>query len=292
MGRYAQGMPPRPLEGYPAYGAVHDVAPAGVRDFLYDFSRYADGVFSHPFETGNEAEINPIPDFAPEDDFDDTLISLDGDNESYDPADDPTKVAIQIIDPLTREPRVAYVSDKYDSRAFYRVFDPESLGVSVVEMDPSRRAAQAVRAIWQSHDFGAVENEARNEIGRRLPTITAKLRFNRVEGVGGRLANYPKEDVRQKIALMPDTTVFTETHDLIEVEAEIITSAIRKRLKQFMYPWDVNPHLTFAVFRKDATPEEITIIQESLNRRLADHPLTVPLGQLGFRHKLVRSKRR
>lgn len=66
-------------------------------------------------------------------------------------------------------------------------------------MDPSRRAAQAVRSIWQSHDFGAVEKEARNEIDRTLP-VTVKTKIQPSDGVGGRLANYPKEDTRQKIA--------------------------------------------------------------------------------------------
>lgn len=90
---------------------------------------------------------------------------------------------------------------------------------------------------------------------------------------------------------MPDTTKFTETLELIGAENEIIVRAIQKRLKQFMYPWDVSPHLTFAVFRRDATPDDIAAVHEALNRRLSKHPLTIPLGRLGFRHKLVRSKR-
>jgi hypothetical protein len=286
MAAHKQGLPPSPLEGYPAYGAVHDIRPAGIRDFLYDFGRIADGVFADEIEP---AEVNPIPDYTSDEEFDDTPILLGDDSETEEAVE---TVSLQIIDPNTRLPRVIEANANYDSRQYYRVFDPESLGVSVVEMDPSRRAAQAVRAIWEKNDFGAVENEARNEIDRILPANVAKLRFNRVEGVGRRLANYPKDDVQQKLALMPDTNEFIETYDLIEREAEIIIRAIRSRLKQFVYPWDITPHLTFAVFRTGADPDQIKHIKSVTNKRLAEQPMVVPLGDLTFRHKIARSKKR
>lgn len=71
-------------------------------------------MFAQPFETLARGEVNPIPDYEPDSDFDDSLIGLDG----YNAEDDPEKVPLQIIDPDTREPRVAYVSEKYDSRHF------------------------------------------------------------------------------------------------------------------------------------------------------------------------------
>lgn len=251
---------------------------------MYDFARIADGVFS---EIGYD-EVNPIPGYV-NDDIDSDPIVIIGATETDDEVE---TMPLQIIDPDTKEPRVINVASSYDSRKFYRVFDPESLGVSVVEMDPSRRAAQAVRTIWEKNDFGAVEKEARNEIGRTVPNTVAKLRFKSVEGVGRRLANYPTEDVQQKLALMPDTNEFMETYDLIEKEADIIIRAIRSRLKQFVYPWDIMPHLTFAVFRNGAEPDDIKRIKEIANEKLANNPLTVPLGTLAFRHKIVRSKKR
>lgn len=280
---HAKGLPPSPLEGFPAYGAVHDISPTLVRDFLYDFGRASDGVFTQDI-LEEEAKRQALADNP----IQESEIVL-GELPDGPPAIE--LLRLQVIDPNTKKGKVVEVPPSYDSRKFYRIFDPESLGVSVVEMDPSRRAAQTVRSIWEKQDFGAVEKEARNEMGRKLPNTLPRLKFNRVEGVGRRLANYPKSEVTEKLALMPDSNYSPETFNLIEDEAEIIINAIRSRLKQFMYPWDITPHLTFAVFRKEADPDQIVAIKETLNEILGKHPLVVHLGALAFRHKIIRKSK-
>ncbi|HUP26242.1 MAG TPA: hypothetical protein VM124_01185 [Candidatus Limnocylindrales bacterium] len=250
----------RPFEGFPAYGAVHDVIPnQQLRGLLFDFSRLSDEVFQRAFQT-EEVEL---PGYEPEEGF--------------------TAEPITCMDAA---------QGTYDPRRFYRIFDIERLGVSVVEMDPSARAARAVRAIWEGQDFGAVENEARNEMGRTLPIMRPRLFFNRVEGVGRRMPGVPKEDVRQKLALMPDTNRFIETHELIEEEADIIINAITRRLRQFTYPWDTIPSLAFAAFRPAAQPDQIVEVKNKTNEYLAKHPFGLALGQLTFRYKKQRGRRR
>lgn len=273
-------------QGYPAYGAVHDVVPNDqLRGFMYDFSRMADGVFADDFGT---VEVNPAAGYVPEEGFlaDPIQITPTGSEVAVDEIQ-----VLRLAQTEDNEPQLkpsVIATAGYDPRKYYRIFDPESLGVSVVEMDPSKRAAQTVKAIWEKQDLGAVENEARNEMGRRLPNTAPRLFFNRVEGVGGRLANAPRSDVQQKLALMPDTNRFMETFSLIDEEAEIVISAIQKRLKQFTYPWDIMPHLTFAVFRSGAQVDQIVDVKEAANQYLAVNPFGVRLGDLSFRHKLKR----
>ena len=260
----------RPFEGYPAYGAVHDVLPnQQLREFLFNFSRFSDRVFdtTRPTESvalklpsDEEAEVEFDPIFVPE----------------------TAGFGMPEIDSL--------VMPHYDSRGFYKVFDPESLGVSVVEMDPAAKAARRFKTIWEGHDFGAVEKEAQNQIGQ-LPDTAPWLMFTRVDGVGRRLPGVPNSSVRQKLALMPDTDQFLETLNFIEDEADVIIDAIRRRLKQFIYNWDTLPHLTFSVFHRGARPDQISQVKERTNQYLAAHPFAVRLGDLAFRHKATRNTR-
>lgn len=253
----------QPFEGYPAYGAVHDVRPnEQLRSFMFDFARNADGIFVQ----------------------DTSYRIVDTNNDDLSPEE--RTATINIID-VDGNPASAYAPD-YDPRKYYRVFDPETLGVSVVEMEGSKRAAQAARAVWQKNDLGAVEKEAKNVIGRQLPNLTPRLLFTHVTGVGGRLPNAPQADVKKKLALMPDSTKFPETFDLIDKEAAIIIEAIRRRLKQFEYPWDLIPHLTYAVFRGEARSEQIIQVQERAEEYVQKHSFGVQLGTLSFRHKLRR----
>lgn len=257
---HARDSPVRPFEGYPAYGAVHETIPnEQLRGWLFDFSRISDRVFGAAFET-QEVEI---PGFLTDPDF--------------------------VAEPIAC---AEAVQGTYDPRRFYKIFDVEKMGVSVLEMDPTARAARAVRSLWEGQDFGAVENEARNEMGRALPITRPRLFFNRVEGVGRHIPGVSKADVRQKLALMPDTNRFVETLELIEDEADIVIAAIKSRLNQFVYPWDTNPHLAFAAFKPSAQPDQIVKIKELANAHLQKHPFGVALGQLDFRFKKQRSRRR
>lgn len=251
--------PARPFEGYPAYGAVHDVLPNDqLRNFLYRFSVIADKVFQGTSSSDDLVIDNRLP--------------------------------IEVEDDLSRgkEP-IGEIA--YDPRPYYRIFDVESLGVSVVEMDPSAKHARAVRTVWEKQDFGAVEQEARNEMGRRLPNARPHLFFNRVQGAGRRLPGVPKTEVRQKLALLPDPAKFSETISLVNGEADIIIAAIKRRLKQFMYPWDIFPHMTFSVFRSAAGPEKIDKIINNTNKYLEQYPFGVRLGDIDFRYKTERRKR-
>ncbi len=244
----------KPFEGYPAYGAVHDVVPNDqLRGFLDKFATIANKVF--------EGEVG------------EDLLAIDNRLEEEVPEDE-----------------LAIVST-YDHRRYYRIFNPETLGVSVVEMDPAAKQARTFRAIWEKQDFGAVEQEARNEIGRSLAGVKPQLMFNRVQGAGRRLPGVAKTEVRQKLALLPDPAQFHETIRLINGEADIIVKAIKSRMKQFAYPWDDFPHLTFSVFRSDATPDQIDQIVKETNEHLAKYPFGARLGGIGFRHKTERAKR-
>lgn len=251
------------FEGYPAYGAVHDVIPNGrLRGFLTRFAALADDMFGQTLiEDGSDGEFDPA-----------ILDGLDADARQ------------EAID--------RYLANEYDPRQYYRIFDIETLGVSVVEMDPAQREARKLRAVWEGQDFGAVEQEARDEMGKKLPNMTPALVFNRVDGVGRRLPDVPKTDTRQKLALFPDSSRCLETISLIDDEADITIRAIRRRLKQFIYPWDVTPHMTFTVFRQKSEVKQIEDIIEATNRHLAKDPIKVYLGALDFRSKTERGKSR
>ncbi len=253
----------KPFEGFPAYGVVHDVMPNDrLRGFLYDFSRISDYVFMRSL---GGVVPEPIEDFMVDDPF-----AIDPDLKSR-------------------------IEEGYDSRRYYRIFDTETLGVSVVEMDPSERAAKLARTVFESQDFGAVKQEACDEIGRTMPNIHPHLFFDRVDGVGGRLPAVVQTDVRRKLALMPNSLRYPETLDLITNEAAIFIDALKRRIKQFTYPWDVVPHLTYAVFRHAATPEQVAVVAESTNNYLSaidengkNSAFGVRLGNLGFRYKTTR----
>lgn len=251
---------PEPYEGYPAIGINHEVVPnQQLREFMFDFSRYADDVF-----TGQADQPLVVVNELPEESLA-TPAQLEYDSE-----------------------RPGIPPSDYDPRKYYRIFDPEKLGVRIIDMDTSKRAAHAMRSLWQKNDLGAVEKDARNEVDRRLPNTAPRLFFNRVESVGRRLPNAPKSDVRQKIALMPDTSRFPETIDLLDSEAEIVSKEIRRRLKQFVYSWDTVPSVTFAVFRQPVETSQITKITERVNDHLAKYPFAARLGSLSFRTTLDR----
>jgi len=259
----------RPFEGYPAYGAVHDVLPnEQLRNFLLEFSVISDKVFKQAIDLSL-----PV-------DFSDELEPVVSDAEE------------PVTDEISPEDkRKLKIEDLYDPRKNYKIFDVDTLGVSVLEMDPAARHARTMRTIWESQDFGAVEQEARNEMARKLPATAPRLMFDRVQGVGHRLPGVPKTEVRQKLALMPDPEKFPETVEFISNEADIIIEEVKKRLKQFVYPWDIVPHLTFAVFKKPVTPEQVDDIVKKTNESLKTDPFAVRLGDLDFRSKKERKKR-
>ncbi len=263
----AKGNLPRngvtsPFEGFPAIGAVHDVIPTdSLRNFQFDFSRISDLMLKQCIEFGN-----PTP--MTKDDFCNPNCFQDAHQNLEDYGDWPD----------------------FDPRHYYKIFDVETLGVSVVEMDASARAARAVGAIWEKQDFGAVQQEAINEVAKQTGIFKPKLKLNNVMGVGRKFPGVDKKEVRQKLALLPDTTYHPETTDLLESEAEIINSAIRRRLKHFLSPWDVVPHVTFAIFRQKTSSEAIKAIEESTKNYLQLYPIAIRLGELTFRHKSIRGR--
>lgn len=251
----------QPFEGYPAFGAVHDVVPTeDLRSFLFDFSRIADLAIKQTLCDEKPAEITP-------DDFDesDYFARAFADLPHQDWED-------------------------YDSRHFYKIFDPDTLGISVVEMDGSSRAAKTVRAVWERHDFGAVEQEAKDAVNRQTGLFIPKVQFDNAMGVGRRLPGVDRAEIRQKLALLPDTSYHPETTELLELEADKINAAIRRRLRQFIEPWDTIPHLTFSVFRQSVSSELIGVVERSTKNFIGKFPFSVRLGDLSFRHKATRSK--
>lgn len=300
-------MPPRdhlerPFQGYPAYGAVHEVIPnSKLNAFLFDFIRVSDELIKRGLAGIRMPEL---PDVQDEDFFTIPYTHEDVDTSEHTEGKVPL-IEIYPVDFETGSRSRAEIDEIYDPRHFYKVFDIDTMGISVVEMAHSSKAAKAVRTLWENHDFGAVEQEARDEVGRTCPDMTPKFAFNRVEGVGRRMPGIHTEFVRQKLALWPDTTKFLATFELIEKESEIITAAIQRRMKQFLYQWDNTPHLTFAVFRSSITAQDIALITAAANEniRLRGHKaedgsilsggeLTARLGQLDFRYAAERSSRR
>lgn len=300
-------MPPRdhlerPFEGFPAYGAVHEVIPnARLRHFMFDFSRVSDEIIKRGLAG---LEMHELPDIEDELFFDApyTYDDIDGNEELEGQVPLVETLAVD-FDKGARSRKE--VEELYDPRRYYKLFDIDTMGVSVVEMSHSSKAAKAVRSLWESQDFGAVEQEARNEVGRTSPDSTPKFAFNRVEGVGRRMPGIQPQFVRQKLALWPDTTKFLATFDLIENEADIITSAIQRRMKQFLYQWDSTPHLTFAVFRSEICARDIRLITMAANENIRlrgtrnkkgelqnDGELTARLGRLDFRYASERSGKR
>lgn len=253
-----RSSPVSPFEGYPAFGAVHDVVPNDrLEGFRYDFTRIANLMIARsqlmlPLEPLSQVDFMNPDLFADE---------------------------FKIV-----KKECPDFFDNFDPRRFYRVFDPDTLGVSVVEMDHSQKAARAVRTVWKKSDFGAVEQEARNEADKNLGIEPLKLVLSGVMCVGRKLPNVRDEEVRQKVALMHDSNEHPEVIKRIEDEADVVTQAINRRLKQFMLPWDVFPHITFAVFRQRTSPEVIRAISKSAHNFIQTHPFEVRLGRLSFRH--------
>lgn len=278
-----RGGVPKPFEGYPAYGAAHPVMPnQQLRGLLFDTTRIADFVLKHsiagvsvdPVEFGEGNEHSLV---LPE-----RVAELFGEGPPFDEAADPDDVP-------DLPPEAVY---DYDPRKFYRVFDPDTLGVTVVEMDPSEKAARAVRTVWEKQDFGAVENEVKSELGRRAPNTVPKLFIARADTVGKLLPGAESQDVRQKVALFPEAHRSQETLDLMENEASVLYTAINSRLRQFMRPWDIVPHITYMLFRNPTKPKEIELVVESINNYLNAHPFAVRLDSLELRHKTTRSVRK
>ncbi len=251
----------QPFEGYPAHGAVHEVIPnERLRSFALAFANIADSVFKRV----EWLDLNMVTAEVPLTD------------------EEPFK-----FDPEDQE----FIDEVYDPRKYYKMFNIDDLGVSVLEMDPSERAARNLRTLFERQDFGAVEKEARNEIDRLDPNLSPQLIFDRVNGVGHRVPNVPRTEIRQKLALMPDGSKGLETVEMIGREADIIVSHIRRRLKQFVYPWDITPHLTFVAFKKKAQVINIERIIKETNEHLEDNPVSVRLDRkVEFRHKSSRSK--
>lgn len=239
-----------PCDGYPVYGAVHEVVPSKeLRCFLSNFEEVA---FNH---------------------FDDTTQSIDmGGNLE-------TNLEYEI----TR-------SD-FDPRYHYKVFNSHGLGLSVLSMDPSASIAKRLRMKWEKHDFGAMIKEAQNELGRSVPGGKISAVFDSAILVGGRLPNCSDEKIRQKIALMPSAERSPDLYELVSKEAEICINAIRKRMKQFVYPWDITPHVTFAVFKRKAEPHKIAQLLKITNSMLAENPVGAALDPLSLRIKPMKGRR-
>jgi len=243
-----------PRQGYPAYGALHEVVPnEQLRGLLFDAAWTCDYVFRH--QLAGE-QVKPVDTWGT------------GERPVF------SKGAES-------------VQEEYDPRKFYRVFDIETLGVTVVEMDPSAKQARQARAVWEGQDFGAVEQEAKDDIGRRLPVTRPRLFFDRLIAAGNRLPHVPSTEVRQKVALAANPARNPETLALLNGEFDIIVGALRRRLKQYTYPWDFIPHMSFLAFRNQAEPESISAITESLDNYLAQHSFGAALEGLSFRHKII-----
>lgn len=257
--------PERPHEGYPTYGAVHGVIPnQQVRNFLYQFARVSDFVFT---QSVAGEPVEPI-----------TWVNEEDEKKDF-------------KFPALSEAAVA-VSENYDPRKFYRMFDLETLGVSVLEMDPSAQQARRFKALWESHDIGAAEQEIKNEVARSQPTTRPRLIFDRLVPAGRRLPGVPNTDTRQKLALAPQPGKHTETLDTIDNELDAVASVLRRRLKQFVVPTDVVPHVSFMVFRRHADVDSIATIAESMDTYLRKWPVGAALEGISFRSKLDRPRHR
>ncbi len=244
---------PEPFRGYPSYGALHEIVPnQQVLEFLFDFNTRAYEAFS-PMDTNVEV-ITDLPLNAK--------------------VEDDTRAR----------------SDSYDPRDYYRVFDSDTIGLSVLDMDPSASKARKLHALWEKNDFGATEKEAKNEIDRKLPNTPLRVVYDKVMPIGGFLPTaHGGREARQKVALVPAVEQSIELNRLITDEADIVVKAIRRRFEQFTAPWDVVPVTTFAAFKPKASDEKIKGLIEETNKGLEQKPVGARLGRLVFRHKSSRA---
>ena len=284
---YARGQVERPFQGYPAYGALHEIIPdSRLREFLAKFSKIADGVLDPSQLADDEPRvIDPSPHIQPDDEYDPIEIGAFDDVWSEEPS---SRLEAELVE------------ERYDPRKYYRVFDPEKMGVPVVESLPAQKAARAMRTVFESQDFGAVEQDARNAIGRRQPLLYPSLVFNRIEGVGRILPRVPgtarEDDIKQKLALVADLTTKSEeaqaTLGQLDFEFAQVTTEITRRLKQYIIPTDYIKHLTFAVLKSSISHGQFVDILDKANEHLAKEPLVIELERdLIFRTNSARKIR-
>lgn len=143
--------------------------------------------------------------------------------------------------------------DYYDSSRYYRLFDSQTLGLSVFEMDISAKIAEKAKSIWEQNDLGAVRQDVEGEADRMLPGVRLQLEVSGVMPVGGRLPMSYREPVRSKLAFTFNPGKHMDTYDLLFREEELIARHIGSRIKrpdilrQFVQV-DFVPHVTFMVY--------------------------------------------
>lgn len=259
-------MPPRDglrerMAGYPAVGAVHPVVQN--RDLLNLF--YAEG--------SQNSIVEVLDDFFDPPNYFDTRSLEEKDNDGV---------------------------QRYNSAHFYRLFDPQTLGVSVMEMDITAQAAKRQRSVWEGKDMGRVKQEVLDLAARRSPNNQLVIKLGNVMPVGGKLPGKYKDDPpRQKLAFFPD--IYDEqtyqTLELLYAEHDIIRAAIENRLRANRHTkvvadliaYSYIPHITFLSYKRDVGPKKVIEANRRLSALVAEKPITVELERLNLdRSRLVR----
>ncbi len=190
-------------------------------------------------------------------------------------------------DTRSLEERIAD-GDKYNPSHYYRLFDAQTLGLSVFEMDLSEKVSRRARTVWEGQDLGAFKQDVENFAAKHSPDAPLQISCKGIMMVGGRLPLGGRDLIRTKLAFLPDPTEYDETIELLNLEHQVIKATIERRLgKRNGGRWptllplvDFVPHVTFLAYKQHkATAEQIRRVNTELEELLREEPITLSLGR-------------
>lgn len=159
--------------------------------------------------------------------------------------------------------------EDYDPRHYYRVYDAQRMGLTVLEMDPSMAQAQKIRQVLQRKDVGLLEQDIKDQATRLIKPVSPQITIVRADSCG-KYFNPGKtlRKFRRGVALFPDTSLDLDTHEMLADELGIGIEAIRRQFKQFMHQTDLTAHMTFVEFKDAVNKEQVGEIIKNTNDKI------------------------
>ncbi len=275
-----------PYQGYPAVGAVHPViANRELRERLTQIANIADDIFDHtPTEDDILSWNNPI-----EIEGLSNPVHFDQEGESDLPGHEE----------LEEDDTESTFAQVYNPTAHYRMFDAQTLGLSVFPMEVSAAIANRARAVWKKNDLGQLTKEIIDRTQRYSLSSALTIVSDGLVLSGGKLPVVPHLPIRSMLAFNVSPAHYDESLECIFEEHEIVKSATLRRMKK--RPLDVRgipqdpisafiPHIPFMAYKRGAIPAEIAKVNEKIQELMHDDPIVMHLGELTTERSRLVSK--